>query len=145
MRRPSLALKRAQEGVLLTADERRIRTLRYLQTASKATREAFQLNRFDKAAKLRKELRQIIEEYVEAEVEARLAARVREFAELGGCILPSCSHDPRQKSFSFNGRGVTVLPARNRGLVNAKLSSQLGLRESPRLTVGKNGRRKVSV
>lgn len=96
---------------MLTADERRRRTLKYLQTCSKASREAFQLNRFSKAACLRKELRNIIEEYIEAEVEARLAARVREFAELGGCILPSRSNDPRQEEFVFNRGPIAVLDA----------------------------------
>jgi hypothetical protein len=47
--------------------------LDYLATCSKASLEAFELARLNRAANLRKELRDILEEWIEAEGEARRA------------------------------------------------------------------------
>ena len=61
-----------------TADERRTRRIRHLASCSRIALDSILLERLDKAAKLRRELKEIIEEWVEAEVEARLAVEARE-------------------------------------------------------------------
>ena len=53
-------------------------TVAYLFSCSKESLESFELSRLNRAANLRKELRQITEEWIQAEVESRLARWILE-------------------------------------------------------------------
>lgn len=64
---------------LSAADEPGIRpTVEYLFSCSKESLESFELSRLNRAANLRKELRQVTDEWIQAEAEWRLARWVLE-------------------------------------------------------------------
>lgn len=61
-----------------TADERRRRMISYLQSCSTISLDAFQLDRLNRVANLRKALRGFVEDWIEAAVEAQMAVRIAE-------------------------------------------------------------------